>query len=114
MLITIHRRIPSQNATQYSHWRKYTTERDAWAVLLRSHLVPRTPPDHRVRVSIHSYRTRYLDYGNLVGGAKPIPDVIVRLGWARDDSPRWMDTAYAQTVVPKEEERTEISIEPAP
>jgi hypothetical protein len=105
--------MPSQNQLQYRHWRAYTAERDAWWLLIRSQLPPRAAPvDHPVRIRLHSFRTRLVDYANLVGGAKPIPDVLIRLGYLKDDSPRWFACDYFQTVVPKADERTELAFLP--
>ena len=111
-IITIDRRIPSQNETHYRHWRNYAKERDAWFVLLRSKLPPRQPVDEPVRLAIRSYRQRLLDYANLVGGAKAIPDCLIRLGYLKDDNPKWMQASYEQFQVPKSEERTEIEFLP--
>ncbi len=107
-LIVIRRRLPSQNASMYRHWRTYTTERDAWFVLLRAKLRPRPPVDAPVRMAIRSYRTRLIDFANLVGGAKPIPDCLVRLGYLKDDSPHWFECEYQQHQVAKPDERTEL------
>lgn len=110
--IIVRRRIPSQNAAQYSHWRTYTKERDTWFILLRAQLPPRRPPEHPIRMQLRSYRTRLVDYANLVGGAKPIPDGLIRLGYLKDDSPRWFHCDYFQSQVAKAEERTEIAFIP--
>jgi hypothetical protein len=110
--VTIRRRVPSQNATHYAHWRNYTKERDTWFVLMRTLLPPRQPPQAPVRMILRSYRTRLVDYANLVGGAKPIPDILIRLGYLRDDSPRWFFCDYQQFQVAKAEERTEIEFIP--
>jgi hypothetical protein len=107
-LLVVRRRVPSQNVSQYAHWSSYTRERDAWFVLLRAQLTPREPPDQPVRLCLRSFRTRLVDYANLVGGAKPIPDCLKRLGYIRDDSPRWFYCEYFQAIVPKAEERTEL------
>lgn len=107
-LITIRRRVPSQNQSQYKHWRNYTRERDAWFVLLRSQLSPIHQVEEPVRMAIRSYRNRLVDYANLVGGAKPIPDCLIRLGYLKDDSPNWFRCTYEQFQVPRTEERTEI------
>jgi hypothetical protein len=96
----------------YRHWRAYTSERDAWFILLRAQLPPRRPPEEPVRMILRSLRTRLVDYANLVGGAKPIPDCLIRLGYLRDDSPRWFHCDYYQSQVPKEQERTEIQFLP--
>lgn len=112
---TIQRRIPSQNrfnnkrgmAAQY----EYGKERNWWFALIRAHLVPcGTAPDMKIFCRIVSYRNRLLDYGNLVGGAKPIPDVLKRLNWIKDDSPKWFECEYHQRQVPEAEERTEITL----
>ena len=103
-----------QNVFHYKHWSAYRKERDAWAMLLRAQLPQRPPVTVPVRLSIASFRTRLCDYANLVGGAKPIPDCLIQLGWLKDDHPDWMTGVYEQHVVTKAQERTEISWEPLP
>jgi hypothetical protein len=112
-IIIIPRRIPSQNASQYAHWSTYTRERDAWFLLLRVHLPPRRPVQAPVSMAIRSYRVRLLDYANLVGGAKPIPDCLKRLGYLHDDGPTWFQCRYEQFQVPRALERTEIAFLPS-
>ena len=111
-LIVIRRRVPSQNESQYRHWTLYCKEKELWYVLLRAQLTPRRPVDEPVRIILRSLRIRLVDYANLVGGAKPIPDALKRLGWIKDDSPRWFLCDYYQAVVPKGQERTEIEFVP--
>lgn len=111
-LIVIRRRVPSQNESQYRHWTLYHKEKELWFVLLRAQLTPRKPVAEPVRIILRSLRTRLVDYANLVGGAKPIPDALKRLGWIKDDSPRWFLCDYYQAVVPKDQERTEIEFVP--
>jgi len=107
-LIIITRKLPSQNDSMYRHWSKYTTERDAWFVLLRTQLPPRRQAEIPVRLAIRSYRVRLIDYANLVGGAKPIPDCLIRLGYLKDDSPKWFSCTYEQFQVRPKDQRTEI------
>jgi hypothetical protein len=107
-LIVIRRKLPSQNDALYRHWRKYTTERDVWFVLLRAQLPPRQQVEVPVTMAIRAYRTRLMDYANVVGGAKPIPDCLIRLGYLKDDSPKWFSCTYEQFQVKKPDERTEI------
>lgn len=111
-MLTVKRRVPSQNRSQYSHWSRYTKERDAWYVLLRGQLSPIASVEQPMRLAIRSYRLRLLDYANLVGGAKPIPDCLVRLGYLKDDSPQWFRCSYEQFQVPSADERTEIEFLP--
>ncbi len=113
-MFTIFRRVPSQNRSTYSHWTTYAKERDIWYALLRARLKPKDPPDCKMYVSIVSYRTRLLDYGNLVGGCKALLDGMVRLGHLKDDAPKWLECLYRQELVKKSDERTEIEIKETP
>lgn len=107
-ILVIKKRIQSQNRSQYAHWSVYRKERDEWFILLRQQLLPRQAAERRVKIAIRSYRTRLLDFANLVGGSKPIPDCLIKLGYVRDDSPQWFSCHYEQFQVAKSEERTEI------
>jgi hypothetical protein len=112
-VIVIRRRLPSQNRSQYGHWSTYVKERDAWFILLRAQLPPQPSVDRPVQLILRSYRVRLCDYANLVGGAKPIPDALIRLGYLKDDGPDWFSCRYEQFRVPKVQERTEIEFLPA-
>lgn len=112
--IVIARTVPSLNASMWRHRSVYTKERDFWKALIRVQLVPRRePPDHPVRCTILSLRMRLLDYDDLVGGAKAIPDALKRLGYIHDDSPQWFKCDYRQEKAPKALRCTTISLEPA-
>lgn len=105
----IARRIQSQNKSHYAHWSKVHAEKNAWKLLLRQafgiHPEPCAVP---VAMAIISYRARLLDYANLVGGAKPIPDCLIELGWIKDDSPKWFSCKYRQVQVKRCDECTVI------
>ncbi|MDA3963692.1 MAG: hypothetical protein PF961_23130 [Planctomycetota bacterium] len=107
-VIVIQRRLPSQNKSHYRHWSHYRKERDAWFVLLRAQLPPQHSAEVPVAIALRSYRTRLVDYANLVGGAKMVPDCLITLGYLKDDAPQWFRCSYEQFQVPKAEERTEI------
>ena len=111
-IVVVRRRVPSQNASQYRHWSAYTKERDAWFILLRAQLAPREAVSEPVALAIRSYRTRLCDYANLVGGAKIIPDCLIRLGYLKDDAPQWFRCQYEQFQVAKADERTELEFLP--
>jgi hypothetical protein len=110
VIVTIRRRIESGNKQTFGHWRQYMLYRDAWYTLIRMKLKPRDPPTELVSIKITSYRNRLVDYGNLVAGAKPIPDILKKLGHIKDDSPRWFTCEYNQVQVSKADERTEIEV----
>jgi hypothetical protein len=110
MIVTIRRRIESGNKQTFGHWRQYMLYRNAWATLMRIKLPAKEPPTELVSIKIRSYRTRLLDYANLVAGCKPIPDTLKRLGYIKDDSPKWFHCEYEQVQVAKTDERTEIEV----
>lgn len=104
-------KILSQNATQYSHWKKYYEYKRMWEVALRAKLgSARRPPPDFARCTIESLRSRTMDHANLVGGAKPIPDILQKLGYIADDSPEHFHCEYIQTKCKRSEERTIIWI----
>ena len=111
-VVIIKRKVPSQNQSQYRHWSLYHQEKEAWYILLRAQFAPRKPREEPMRMVLRSYRSRLMDYANLVGGAKPIPDALIRLGVLKDDSPRWFHCEYYQFQVPKIDERTELEFIP--
>ncbi len=100
---------PSVNAWHGAHWRTYRHHFDRWFIQIRARLTPRLArPDFQVHGRIISYRGRLLDYANLVGGAKPLADVLKRLGYLKDDSPKWWKCAYDQHQVPEAQRLTLI------
>lgn len=48
------------------------------------------PQDRKVRVTIQTFRNRQADHDNESLAWKPCIDALVRFGWAKDDSERWM------------------------
>ena len=67
--------------------------------------------EHFQFVSVISERYRTIDHWNLYGGGKPIPDTLTKLGWIKDDAPKWATIYLAQQKVRKklgEEEGTWI------
>jgi hypothetical protein len=113
--LVISRKTLSQNAFNnrrgFAGSMAYKNDRQDWMAHLRAQLSPKERPDHKVRLVVTSYRNRLLDYGNLVGGCKAIPDCLIRLGYLHDDAPKWLDCEYRQTQVPRGAERTVIVID---
>ena len=103
--ITIKRLLPSQilwvNKRGMGGSLAYKRERDVWYCLLRAALRPKVAPEHLVRVRIISFRSQLLDFGNLVGGSKMIPDGLTILGYLKDDKPKWFHCDYEQRKCPR-------------
>ena len=112
LTIVVAREVKSCNDWMYAHFRKYMQERDAWMITLRVRLRPRTPPTGKVRIRITSRRGKLLDFGNFVAGCKPIPDCLSRMGYLRDDKPRFFECEYVQVNAPKGLRGTTIEIWP--
>lgn len=75
------------------------------------HDLSRLPPAQR-RIVFTRYSAGELDYGNLVGGAKPLVDALVKEGVLYDDKPRWLDEDYRQQPTPKGRGRIVIEVYP--
>lgn len=104
--------VQSQNTTQYAHWTAYRKYRIKWHTALKIYLYQRPEPqDRKMLVRIISLRGRLLDEGNLIGGCKPIPDILQRMNYLKDDNPKWVKVYYDQKQVPKEDRGTQIMIE---
>lgn len=86
------------------------------AALLLVEIGRKQPPEtDRVRVTVQMYRWNALDDDGAHGASKPIFDALVRLGWAVDDRPRWMDQRVLPVIIDRvRPARTEIEIERLP
>jgi hypothetical protein len=87
---------PSNNRALRMHW----TKRDELVRVAATHVLavagrPSTPEWARVRVRIVMRRRRPMDQDNAYGAVKPLVDALVRLGYAVDDSRRWMRLTVA-------------------
>ncbi len=120
---------PSQNVYQRWHWNKQRKwKQDAmWIVKAailkcRSRCASLAGPSFAtlteflsgkerwfVTINFHRFGAKLLDYGNLVGGCKPLLDCFVDSELLVDDSPKWCKESYGQTVDPKNK-RTEVTI----
>ena len=104
---------PSQN--KIKHWwtlrnktRQYTKELKNYDLVLK---VCKLKTDKKRQVKITRFSTRLLDYGNLVGGCKPLLDAMKLSGLIVDDAPKWINDEYFQEKCKRGFERTEIIIQ---
>lgn len=128
---------PSHNAMKRWHWAKYSKFRDGLQWKIRQQLLTmrvkapwqRLVPindrgtivsrknggmfEHdaaKTQLTITRHSAGELDYGNLVGGCKPLLDALVREGLIFDDSPTWLDDAYAQKPAKQKQGYTEVEV----
>jgi hypothetical protein len=103
---------PALNRALRSHWApRRQTLHTATALLLAAGAGGREPERSPVRVTIQMYRRNGMDQDGAAGACKPIFDALVRLGWARDDRPRWMEQDVRPVILDRQgEPRTEIEI----
>lgn len=87
-------------------YRKYRKE---WEYVIGLIIQPQKRYEKKMRVVIHSYRKRLLDKGNLVHGCKPILDTLKKIGVIYDDSPKWIEDIYLQSISKKETTTIEIT-----
>lgn len=93
-------KISSQNNTQYAHWSAYRKYREKWykaVPLFCSDIQGIMAPWSRWSIRrVYTGRSRELDFGNLVGGCKPIPDALIRIGAIPDDTSAHFKAEYSQ------------------
>jgi len=108
---------PSQNVYQRWHWAKRGQFRDNAQLLVRFAVakcrLDQAPVPVRAVVRVIRCGPRLLDIGNLVGGAKPLMDALVRERVIQDDSPRWVEEIYLQEIVSRGREHMKIWVYPA-
>ena len=106
-------KIESQNKfnNQRGDFRKYSRYKSEWDEAIRVSLVGETFKERKEKrtVIVISVRSRLLDKSNLIGGAKPINDILQDLNVLYNDSPEWLDDWYFQEIN-KANQRTEIII----
>ena len=107
--------VPSQNVLRrrYRNRHAYAALRSKFglAVLFakRHANVPEATGKRRMRVvRLVGPRGRMYDYGNLVGGCKPLVDELVKAGLLVDDSPQHVVEEYDQERAPEHGVRIEL------
>jgi len=106
---------PSLNRQLRMHWSKRRKLTELAGLYIANKIGVNTePPDGKVVVTIKMYRWNPVDADGAHGGCKPLFDAIVRLGWARDDSAKWMHQVMEPVVIDRKNPRTVISIEYGP
>ena len=96
--------IKSRNVLDRLHWAKKRRLKQEYALLIRNQM--RTKPHYgkliteptKFTLEIVSYRKRYLDFDNLVGGCKQLLDAMIEEQFIWDDSPKWIDLRVKQVL----------------
>lgn len=107
--------IPSQNVLRRKYKNRHAYARlrkrfcwAVWVAKLRAE-VPEATGKRRMRiVRLVGPRGRMYDYGNLVGGCKPLVDELVKAGLLVDDSPDHVIEEYDQERAPEHGVRIEL------
>jgi len=94
--------IKSRNVLDRLHWAKKRRLKQEYALLIRNQM--RTKPHYgkliteptKFTLEIVSYRKRYLDFDNLVGGCKQLIDAMIEEQFIWDDSPKYLDLKVKQ------------------
>ena len=106
---------PTLNEQLRTHWSKRRKLTELAGLYIANKIGVNTePPDGKVIVTIRMYRWNTMDEDGAHGACKPIFDALVRLGWARDDSAKWMHQVMEPVVIDRKNPRTVISIEYGP
>ena len=102
--IFIQKKIESGNKYTYQFGRgacwAYKKYKDGWEAILGYVMgSPQTPCEVKRVVKILSIRKRLIDEDNLRMGCKCVVDAVKRLGWLKDDSPKWVEITVRQIQV---------------
>ena len=93
-------KILSRNVLDRQHWAVKRKEKQHWCLLVRNQMrlnkVRFTKEKEKHSIEIISYRSRKLDYDNLVGGCKQLIDAMIEEGYIWDDSPKYLDLRIKQ------------------
>lgn len=92
------KRTPSFNAFKGKHWSNYHNESKSWMGYCIAFIGRGAHNDKFRNIMIKTYHrgsTRY-DRDNHIGGCKPLIDSLKKLGWMKDDSPKWLNVIYRQ------------------
>ena len=96
--------IKSRNILDRMHWAAKRKLKQEYALLVRNQM--RTKPHYHdlikeptfFTLEIVSYRKRYLDFDNLVGGCKQLIDAMIDEQFIWDDSPKYLDLRVKQVL----------------
>ncbi len=94
--------VKSRNVLDRLHWATKRRLKQEYALLIRNQM--RTKPHYKELIKeptkftleIVSYRKRYLDFDNLVGGCKQLIDALIDEQFIWDDSPKYLDLRVKQ------------------
>ena len=96
--------IKSRNILDRMHWSKKSMLKKEYALLIRNQMKLKKHYSDPVKeptfftLEIVSYRKRYLDFDNLVGGCKQLIDAMIEEQFIWDDSPKWVDLKVKQVL----------------
>lgn len=100
LILTFDRLIKSQNHTTYSHWSRYYADEKDWLRRVRLQTQKYQGlylPWSSWRVErIYRHPAKEMDYANLVGGAKPLIDSLIKCRMIVDDRPANFECDYQQ------------------
>ena len=94
--------VKSRNVLDRLHWATKRRLKQEYALLIRNQM--RTKPHYKELIKeptkftleIVSYRKRYLDFDNLVGGSKQLIDALTEEEFIFDDSPDYINLNIKQ------------------
>ena len=99
-------KILSRNVLDRQHWAVKRKEKQHWCLLVRNQMrlnkVRFTEEKEKHSIEIISYRSRKLDYDNLVGGCKYLIDALIDEKMIYDDGPDYLDIKISQQIDKKQ------------
>lgn len=94
--IKVHTKVPSANEWTFGTRWSYLKHRNLWYDYMSELGANDAEPSCFKYARVQCHRPRLLDYGNFVGGCKPIGDYLKHNGWITDDDPGHFECRYVQ------------------
>ena len=94
--------IKSRNVLDRLHWAAKRRLKQEYALLIRNQMKLKKHYSDLIKnptfftLEIVSFRKRYLDFDNLVGGCKQLIDAMIEEQFIWDDSPKYLDLRVTQ------------------
>lgn len=91
------RRVLSQNKTTYAHWSTYDKDKKDWVARVKAQSVFAAfmlPWSAWELIDLRGPGSKEYDHANLVGGAKPLVDCLVKQHVIKDDASKYFTCEY--------------------
>ena len=99
-VLVLNNKVESRNILDRQHWAVKRKSKQIWALFVRNQMklnkIKKAKAGEKFKLTIVSFRTKLLDYDNLVGGVKGLLDACIDEELIWEDSPKYLDLVVEQ------------------